>query len=165
MTRDAIFRIASMTKPFTSLAIMILAEEGKLSIADPATKYLPEFKNLKVGIVVPTADGKREVRTEALRREMTIQDLLRHTSGLSNPSVNNPIKQAYIDANVSDPNQTLAEQVTKLAKIPLLFQPGTTWEYSVSTDVLVRIVEVASGLPFDKFVEERITKPLKLVDT
>lgn len=166
MKSDAIFRIASMTKPFTSLAIMMLAEEGKLSIVEPASKYLPEFKDLKVGVVKPGADGKSEVQLEPLRRPMTLQDLLRHTSGLTyGLAGSNPLKQGYVDAKVSDPNDTNAELVTKLSKLPLLFQPGTTWEYSVSTDVLGRIVEVVSGLPLDQFVAERIVKPLKLSDT
>jgi CubicO group peptidase (beta-lactamase class C family) len=166
MTRDAIFRIASMTKPFTSLAIMMLAEEGALSIAEPVTKFLPEFKNLKVGVMVSAADGKSEVKTEALRRDMTIQDLLRHTSGLTyGAEGNNPLKQAYVDAKVEDRDQTLAEMVTKLSKLALIHQPGTTWEYGMSADVLGRIVEIVSGVPFDKFIQERITRPLKLVDT
>jgi len=166
MKSDAIFRIASMSKPFTSLAIMMLAEEGKLSIVEPASKYLPEFKDLKVGVVKPGADGKSEVQLDPLRSPMTLQDLLRHTSGLTyGLAGSNPLKQGYVDAKVSDPNDTNAELVTKLSKLPLLFQPSTTWEYSVSTDVLGRIVEVVSGLPLDQFVAERIVKPLKLRDT
>jgi CubicO group peptidase (beta-lactamase class C family) len=166
MKSDAIFRIASMTKPFTSLAIMMLAEEGKLSIADPASKYLPEFKDPKVGVVKPAADGKNEVQLEPVRSPMTLQDLLRHTSGLTYGAAgNNPLKQAYVDAKASDPNDTNAELVTKLSKLALLYQPGTTWEYSVSTDVLGRIVEVVSGLPLERFVADRIAKPLKLADT
>lgn len=166
MKSDVIFRIASMSKPFTSLAIMMLAEEGKLSIAEPASKYLPEFKDLKVGVLKPGADGKSEVQLEPLRSPLTLQDLLRHTSGLTyGQAGKNPLKQAYVDAKVSDPNDTNAELVTKLSKLPLLYQPGTTWEYSVSTDVLGRIIEVVSGMPLDQFVGERIVKPLKLADT
>ena len=166
MMPDAIFRIASMSKPITSLAIMILAEEGRLSIADPASKYLPEFANLKVGIVKPGADGKPSVATEAPRNPMTVQDLLRHTSGLTYglPGAN-PIKQAYVDAKIGDRNDTNATLITKLSKLPLVYQPGTTWEYSYSTDVLGRIVEVVSGQSLDRFVAERITGPLKMRDT
>ncbi|BBK31583.1 CubicO group peptidase (beta-lactamase class C family) [Stella humosa] len=165
MATDAIFRIASMTKPITSLAIMMLAEEGALSIADPAEKYLPEFKDLKVG-TVRQVDGKSEVALEPQRRPMTVQDLLRHTSGLTYGAAgDNPLKQAYVDAKASDRGQTNAEMVTKLSKLALVFQPGTTWEYSMSTDVLGRIVEVASGMPLDRFVAERILKPLKMNDT
>ncbi len=166
MKSDAIFRIASMTKPFTSLAVMMLAEEGRLSIVDPASKYLPEFKDLKVGVVSPGADGKSDVQLEPLRRPITLQDLLRHTSGLTyGLAGKNPLKQAYVDAKVSDPDDTNAELVAKLSRLPLLYQPGTTWEYSVSTDVLGRIVEVVSGLPLDRFIGERIVGPLKLADT
>ncbi len=166
MRSDAIFRIASMTKPFTSLAIMMLAEEGRLSIADDVTKHLPAFKELKVGVVKRGADGKAEVVLEPLRRPMTIQDLLRHTSGLTYGGAGpNPIKQAYVDAKVSSADDTNEQFVAKLARIPLVFQPGTTWEYSVSTDVLGRIVEVVSGLTLDRFIAERIAGPLKLKDT
>ena len=166
MGTDAIFRIASMNKPITSLAIMMLAEEGLLSIADPAEKYLPEFTDLKVGTVAPGADGKPAVTLEPQRRPMTVQDLLRHTSGLTYGAAGaNPLKQAYVDAKVGNRDDTNAELVTKLSKLALLFQPGTTWEYSVSTDVLGRIVEVVSGMPLDRFVEQRILKPLKMNDT
>jgi CubicO group peptidase (beta-lactamase class C family) len=155
MRDDAIFRIASMTKPFTSLAIMMLAEQGRLSIADPVEKYLPEFKDLKVGL-----------NRETPRQAMTVQDLLRHTSGLTYGAAGkNPLKQAYVDAKVGDPGDTNATLVTKLSKLALVFHPGSTWEYSVSTDVLGRIVEVVSGMPLDRFVAERIAGPLKLVDT
>jgi CubicO group peptidase (beta-lactamase class C family) len=166
MTRDAIFRIASMTKPFTSLAIMMLAEEGRLSVADAAEKYLPEFKDLKVGVLKTGPDGKQQVMLEPQRRPMTIHDLLRHTSGLATRAEGgNPLKQAYVDARTNDRDQTNAELVTKLSRLALVHQPGTTWEYGVSTDVLGRIVEVVSGMPLDRFFDERIIKPLKLVDT
>jgi CubicO group peptidase (beta-lactamase class C family) len=97
---------------------------------------------------------------------MTVQDLLRHTSGLTYGAPGaNPIKQSYLDMKVNDRSQTTAEMADKLAKLSLMYQPGTTWEYSMSTDVLGRVVEVASGMPLDKFIEERITKPLKMGDT
>ena len=166
MKNDAIFRIASMTKPFVSVAIMMLAEEGKLSIAHPVSQYLPEFKDLKVGVVKKKDDGTSEVVLEAPKRQMTIQDLLRHTSGLSyGVAGSDPLKQAYVDAKVGDPNQTNAEMVTKLSKLALIHQPGTTWEYSHSTDVLGAIVEVVSKMPLDQFIAERIARPLKLPDT
>jgi CubicO group peptidase (beta-lactamase class C family) len=151
MKPEAIFRIASMSKPITSVAVMMLVEDGKIDIAAPVSKYLAEFKDLKVG-------------TEPAQRAMTVQDLLRHTAGLAyqffieDPSV----KKAYEEAKVFSFDQSLAEMVTKLSKLPLAHQPGTAWEYSMSTDVLSRIVEVASGMPFDQFVQERITNPLKL---
>ena len=154
MKPEAIFRIASMSKPITSVAVMMLVEEGKIDIAAPVSKYLAEFKDLKVG-------------AEPAQRPMTVQDLLRHTSGLAyqffieDPSV----KKAYEEAKVFSFDESLAEMVTKLGKLPLAHQPGTAWEYGMSTDVLGRIVEVASGMPFDQFVQERITTPLKLAAT
>ncbi len=124
MKGDAIFRIASMTKPIVSVAIMMLAEEGKLSIAHPVSRYLPEFKELKVGVVKKKDDGTSETVLEAPRREMTIQDLLRHTSGLTYGAPGNPLKQAYVDAKVGDREQTNAEMITKLSKLALVYHPG-----------------------------------------
>lgn len=166
MTADAIFRIASMSKPITSLAIMMLAEQGKLAILDPADQYLPEFSKLKAGKLVTGPDGTPALTLEPLKRAMTIQDLLRHTSGLAYGFTgNHPIKQAYNTAKVGRNGDTNAEFVSKLAQLPLLHQPGAAWEYSVSTDVLGRIVEVVSGQTLDAFVAEHIAGPLKLVDT
>ena len=166
MRPDAIFRLASMTKPFTSLAVMMLEEEGKLQITYPASRYLPEFKDLKVGVEKTDPAGKPELVLEPARREMTVQDLLRHTSGLTYGFFGKSlVKQAYNEAKMFDPNQTTAEMVTKLSKLPLQYQPGTTWDYGMSTDVLVRIVEAVSGTEFDAFVAERIARPLGLKDT
>jgi CubicO group peptidase (beta-lactamase class C family) len=166
MKHDAIFRIASMTKPVTSLAIMMLAEEGKLQIAAPVSRYIPEFKDLKVGVEKKNGDGTVEFTYEKPRHEMTVHDLLRHTSGLTyGAAMGHPLKKAYTDMKAMDPEQTNAEMVAKLAKLALLSHPGTTWEYSMSTDVLGRIVEVVSGMPLDRFFDERILKPLRLADT
>jgi CubicO group peptidase (beta-lactamase class C family) len=167
MTRDSIFRIASMTKPFTSLAVMILAEEGKIQLPLPVSQYLPEFKDLKVGVEKKDpATGKTELVLETPARAMTVQDLLRHTSGLTYGFMGKSmVKDRYNEAKVMDRNQTNAELVTKLSTLPLQNHPGTTWEYSMSYDVLARIVEVISGVEFDTFIAERITKPLKLTDT
>lgn len=167
MSTDAIFQIASMTKPFTSVAIMMLVEEGKILLSDPASVYLPEFKTLQVGVEkINVATGNAELSLEPAQRQMTIQDLLRHTSGLTYSFLGKSlVKEAYSEAKVFDPNQTLAEFVTKLSKLPLAHQPGTTWDYSMSTDVLGRIVEVVSGIPFDQFIADRIVKPLGLSDT
>ena len=153
MKADSIFRIASMSKPITTVAAMMLVEEGKLDISAPVSQYLPEFSNLKVG-----PDG------EPVKRAMTVQDFLRHTSGLAYEFfVESPwVKQAYHDAKVFNFDQSLPEMVTKLSRLPLAHQPGTVWEYSMSTDVLGRVVEVASGRSLDQFVEERITKPLRM---
>jgi len=167
MKRDAIFRLASMSKPITSVAVMMLAEEGKIDLLAPVSQYLPEFKDLKVGVEkTDPATGKIALALEDQKRPMTVQDLLRHTSGLVyGPFGNTLVHQAYNKANLFDNGQTLAEMVTKLAKLPLAHQPGTVWEYGMSVDVLGRIVEVVSGMPFDRFIEERIAKPLGMLDT
>ncbi|MBS0546911.1 MAG: beta-lactamase family protein [Proteobacteria bacterium] len=166
MKTDTIFRIASMTKPMVAVAAMILMEEGKLSLADPVSKYIPAFADTKVSVKRTDADGTVEMGLEPQTRPMTVQDLLRHTSGLTYGAVgSNPVKQSYMDMKVAVPDQTNAEMVEKLAKLALLYQPGTHWEYSMSTDVLGRVIEVASGTTLDKFIEERITRPLRMGDT
>src|SRR5215831_11444685 len=168
MTFDTIFRLASMTKPIVSVGAMMLAEEGKLDIAAPVSQYLPEFKDLKVSVEqVDAATGKKETVLQSPVRPMSVQDLLRHTAGLvyGPPIGNGPIPDAYRDANVSDRNQTLAEFVTKISKLPLANQPGEVWEYSMATDVLGRVIEVASGMELDAFIDERITKPLGMTST
>jgi CubicO group peptidase (beta-lactamase class C family) len=167
MKPDAIFRIASMTKPITSVAVTMLAEEGKIDLLAPVSQYLPEFKDVKVGVEKnDPSTGKPALRLEDVQRPMTVQDLLRHTSGLVyGPFGNTLVHQMYNHANLFDNNQTLTEFVTKLSKLPLAHQPGKVWEYGMSVDVLGRIVEVASGMPLDRFFEERITKPLGMRDT
>jgi CubicO group peptidase (beta-lactamase class C family) len=166
MTTDAIFRIASMTKPIVSVAAMMLAEEGRLSLAEPVSKYIPAFAETKVAVPKKNPDGTVEEALEPQLRPMTIQDLMRHTSGLTYGAAGtNPVKQSYINMKVMDPDQTNAQMVDKLSKLALLYQPGTHWEYSMSTDVLGRVIEVASGMTLDKFIEERIAKPLRLGDT
>ena len=141
MKKDSIFRVASMSKPITTVAAMILAEESKLDVGAPVAQYLPEFRSVKVG-----ADGA------APTRPMTIQDLMRHTSGLTYGLFgNSPVDQMYRKANIFGA-KSLAEMVKMVAGMPLLHQPGEAWEYSVSTDVLGRVVEVVSGMDLDKFV-------------
>jgi len=163
MQKDTIFRIYSMSKPITSVAVMMLYEEGKLKLDDPASKYLPEFNGLKV---VEDPDAEEITKVDP-QREMTVRDLLRHTSGLTyglfgNTAVDKLYRQAGV-AGAGDGN--LQEFVEGLGKIPLLYQPGTKWNYSVSTDVLGRLVEVVSGRPFDEFLAERIFRPLGMADT
>ncbi len=172
MKRDSIFRIASMSKPFTSLAVMMLVEEGKIQLFQPASRYLPEFKDLKVGVEkTDPATSQKELILVPPDREMTVQDLMRHTSGITYGVFGKSmVKDLYNKTKEGNPfdfsfNQTNAEMVTKLSKLPLATQPGTTWEYSQSTNVLGRIVEVVSGLELDTFIAERITKPLKLSET
>jgi CubicO group peptidase (beta-lactamase class C family) len=167
MKPDSIFRIASMTKPITSVALMMLVEEGKIQIDDALSLYLPEFKELKVGVEkVAPETGKPQLSLEQPRRGPTIQDLLRHTSGFTYDVFgDSPVKRAYQAGNVRDSKQTLAEFTSHLAELPLAYHPGTTWEYSVSTDVLGRVIEVVSGVPFDQFVSNRVLKPLKMTST
>lgn len=154
MKSDAIFRIASMSKPITSTAIMILAEEGKVDIGAPVAQYLPEFKDVRVGL-----------EKAAPKRAMTVQDLLRHTSGLTYGIFgNSPVDELY-KKSVIFASKSLAGMVDRIASLPLAHQPGEFWEYSVSTDVLGRIVEVVSGMELDRFVAARITGPLKMADT
>ncbi len=168
MAENSIFRIYSMSKTFTSLAIMMLVEEGKIILADPVGKFLPELKDMKVGTTRENEyTGKKELILVPADREITIQDLLRHTSGLTywffgKPSLN---KAEWKANNPFDFKLTLAEMVTRISKVPLCYQPGTTWDYSQSTDVLGRVVEVVSGVDFETFILERIAKPLKLKDT
>lgn len=167
MKPDAIFRIFSMTKPIASVGVMMLAEEGKIDLLAPVAQYLPEFKDVKVGVEkLDSATGNPTLTLEAPHRPITVQDLLRHTSGLVyGPFGNSLVHQEYRKANLFDDGQTLTEFVTKLSKLPLAHQPGEVWEYGMSVDVLGRIVEVVSGVPLDRFVEERITKPLRMPDT
>jgi len=167
MKKDAVFRLASMTKPIVSVAVMMLVEEGKIDLLAPVSKYLPEFKELKVGVErADLASGKRMLALEAPRRPMNVQDLLRHTSGLVYPANGDGlVYQAWQEANVQTRDQTLAEMIAKMAKLPLAHQPGTVWEYSMSTDVLGRIVEVASGQDLNAFIAERIGKPLGMAAT
>src|SRR6185369_16118885 len=133
MALDSIFRIASMTKPMTSVAAMMLAEEGRLQIAAPVSDYIPELKDMRVGVERAPA-----------KRTMTVQDLLRHTSGLTYAAFgDSPVQLIWREEKLKDEGQTNAELIGKLARLPLTFEPGTTWEYSMSTDVLGRVVEVA----------------------
>ncbi len=155
MTTDAIFRIYSMTKPIVSVAVMMLWEEGRLLLSDPIAKYIPAFATTQVGIdKAPVA------------RAITVQDLLRHTSGLTYEfRGNSPVHKAYIEARVARLKQTNADHVATLTALPLLHQPGTHWEYSRSTDVLGRLVEVVSGQSLGAFLSQRILNPLGMTDT
>ena len=167
MTKDAIFRLYSMTKPFTSVAAMILAEEGKLTLTDPVAKYLPQLAEMKVAVPKTDADGKTSYTLVPAATPMTIQDLLRHTSGIvyGGFTPNPYIKEAYTANKVSWDDQTPEEQLERLAKVPLAHQPGTVWEYSLSTDILGRVVEKVSGVTLGAFLSERVFAPLKMTDT
>src|SRR5690606_2566689 len=161
MTRDAIFRIASMTKPITLVAALMLAEQGRLQIMDPASRYLPQLRSLQVGVERSSASGERSLALEPMRREITVQDLMRHTSGMTyGPVGDSLVQRAYRTANLLDDQQTNAQMLDKLVALPLAFQPGSTFEYGMSHDVIGRIVEVISGVDLNRFVVERIAKPL-----
>ncbi len=163
MRKDSIFRMYSMTKAVAGVAVMMLMEEGRFFLNEPVSKYLPEFAKPRVAVI----DNGRVVSTEPAEREITIRDLLRHTSGVVDYS--GPADQdgkPYLQkANLNQPDIDLAEVVRRIARIPLIHQPGTTFHYGYSIDVLGRLVEVVSGKPFDEFLEERIFKPLGMVDT
>ena len=166
MTKDAIFRIYSMTKPITSVAAMMLVEDGRLQLADPVSKHLPEFKDVKVGIEKPGPDGKPVLEEVAPRRAMTVQDLLRHTSGLTYGVFGDSlVKKAYRESGLITGDFDNAEFTTRIARLPLMLHPGSTWEYSHSTDILGRIVEVVSGQSLYAFKKERILDPLGMTDT
>jgi CubicO group peptidase (beta-lactamase class C family) len=161
MTKDAIFRIYSMTKPIVSVAAMMLVEEGRLLITDPISKYLPAFANVKVGI----ANGDK-LDLAPLKRPITVQDLMRHTSGLTYGFTGgSPVQKLIKAANVVDSNRTLAENVEAMAALPLMHQPGEVWEYSLSTDVLGRVVEIVEGARLSEVLQKRLFGPLDMVDT
>jgi CubicO group peptidase (beta-lactamase class C family) len=165
MQRDSIFRIASMTKPVTAVAAMILQEQGRLLLADPISRYLPGFKDLQVGTEIEV-DGERQLRLEPARQPITVQDLMRHTSGFTYGDFGDSLVQReYRRAKPMEPYQTNAEMAAKLAQLPLSFQPATTFEYGMSTDVLGRVVEVVAEATLDEVFAKYITMPLGMLDT
>lgn len=174
MPADAIFRVYSMTKPWTSVAAMMLVEEGRIQLTDPISKHLPAFKGLQVSVARPdAATGQVAYSLVPADREPTVQDLLRHTSGLAYDFVtrNAPVKEAYLKAGLAAlgagirEKVTAAEMVERLSKAPLAQQPGTVWEYSLSTAVLGRLVEAVSGMPLSRFLEARLFRPLRMPDS
>jgi CubicO group peptidase (beta-lactamase class C family) len=161
MALDSVFRIYSMTKPIVSVAAMMLWEEGRFLLSDPIAKFLPELGNVKVAV----AQGAELGQVDA-ERPITIQDLLRHTSGLTYEfRGNGPVHKMYNAARIYSRDQSNADQVASLSKLPLLHQPGTKWEYSRSTDVVGRLVEVLSGMSLGQFLQQRIFAPLGMMDT
>ena len=159
MRFDTIFRIASMTKPIASVAAMMLYEEGRFQLGDPVSRFIPEFKDLKV--------YKSATEVVPAEREVTIRDLLTHTSGLSggfNPQ-RDPVDALYQEARVRNPAGTLEDMIAKLAKLPLANQPGSEWRYSLSTNVVGYLIQVISGLSLDVFLRQRIFEPLGMTDT
>ena len=170
MTRDAIFRIYSMTKPVTSVAAMMLVEEGKLRLSDPVSMYLPELANLQVATNAADVKDASEVQTRPAKNPIRVMDLLLHTSGFTYGFFKpfpggGPVEQMYLDGGVNDLDITNAELVTRISKLPLKYEPGTTWWYSRSTDVLGRLIEVVSGMTLGEFFDKRIAMPLGMVDT
>ena len=162
MTKDAIFEIFSMTKPLTSVGAMMLVEEGRIQLADPVSKFLPALGKMEV--LVTDKDGK--TAREPAKNQITIQDLLRHTSGLTYDFTGeHPVQKLYAGANLARPDQTNADQADALAKLPLLNHPGASWDYSRSTDVLGRVVEVVTGKTLGQALEEQILGPLGMKDT
>ncbi len=167
MTKEAIFRIYSMSKPITTVAAMTLVEDGKILLNDPIAKYLPQFAQMKVAVEKPDpAGGKPTIDLVPARRPITIQDLMRHTSGITYGFFGSgAVKKMYLEAGVTKGDYTNAEFADRIAKMPLVYQPGTTWDYSHSTDILGRIVEVVSGMSLFEYEKQRLLTPLGMSDT
>jgi CubicO group peptidase (beta-lactamase class C family) len=160
---DDIFRIYSMSKPITVVAALMLVEQGKIALDDPVSKYLPQFGSVRVAVVDPNGQVMRLVPPE---HPMTVQDLMRHTAGLTYGFFGDtPVKRAYLAANLFQGDFDNATFVDRLAKLPLAYQPGTTWDYSHSIDVLGRVVEVVSGKSLYQFEKENLLDPLGMTDT
>ena len=161
MRKDAIFRIASMTKPITSVALMMLWEEGKFQLRDPVSKFIPEFADQKVST---TADASGETgELVDAKRQATIRDMFTHTAGLANSYIGNG--EYYREHMRRLPDDTLEKYIARLAALPLNYHPGEAWQYSTATSVVGRLVEVISGQTLAAFMDERIFKPLDMPDT
>jgi CubicO group peptidase (beta-lactamase class C family) len=159
MNKDAIFRIYSMSKPITGVAMMMLFEEGKWQLNDPVAKYIPEFRGLKV-YSASNADGVPQVHP------MTMRELMSHTAGFTYGLFSNTsVDKLQVDADVLNINNTLDEFIKRVAKLPLNAQPGSEWHYSISVDIQGYLVQKLSGMPFDEYLDKRIFKPLGMVDT
>jgi CubicO group peptidase (beta-lactamase class C family) len=166
MSADTVFRLYSMSKPVTSVMAMMLVEEGKLSLDDPVSKYIPAFAGMKVGVEKKAEDGKVALALEPLERPITIKDLLRHTSGLPyGYQGGGAVRELYAEANLFNSELTNADFVAKIATLPLVEQPGTVWDYGFSTDVLGRVVEVIAGKTLLQFEKERLLDPLGMTET
>ena len=166
MTRDSIFRIYSMSKPITSVAAVMLFEDGKFFLAEPVAKYIPPLGGLKVGVEKPDSSGTPTLELVPAQRPITIHDLFRHTSGLTYGFFGSSlVKKMYVDGKVWNDYPSNAEFIDRLARLPLAYQPGTTWDYSHSTDVLGRLVEVISRQTLYEFEKERLLDPLGMKDT
>ena len=162
MRPDAIFRMASMTKPITSVALMILFEEGRFQLEDPISQYIPELAGMRV--VADSGSSSDGSALEDAERAVTVRNLLTHTAGLGPGSMHPPVDSLYQQLNTSH-GYTLNEEMDRIGKLPLLFQPGTRWSYSIATDVLGYLIEVLAGVPFDRFLRQRLFEPLGMIDT
>jgi CubicO group peptidase (beta-lactamase class C family) len=166
MSADTIFRLYSMSKPITSVAAMMLVEDGKLALVDPVSKYIPAFADVKVGVEKRSNDGKVTLALEPVKRPITIEDLLRHTSGLTYGFYGYGIvHELYAEADLFNADLGNAEFVERIARLPLAEQPGTRWDYGHSTDVLGRVIEVASGQSLYQFEKQRLLDPLGMTET
>jgi len=161
MHRDARFRIYSMTKPIVSVAAMMLMEEGRLLLSDPVAKYLPEFAAQQVALQQGT-----ELQLQPVRRAATLHDLLRHTAGMTYEFLGSgPVQRQYSQLRLGSRERSLAEFTRELAGLPLMFEPGTVFEYSRATDVLGRVVEVVADQPLQTFLQDRLFDPLAMPNT
>jgi CubicO group peptidase (beta-lactamase class C family) len=167
MSKDAIFRIYSMSKPITTVAAMMLFEEGRITLDEPVGQYLPQLAKPQVGVqTTDSSGGPPKLELVPAKRAISIQDLMRHSSGLTYGFFGEgAVKKLYVEANLFDGDFTNADFVDRIAKLPLVYQPGTTWDYSHSTDVLGRVVEVVSGRSLFAFEKERVLDPLGMSDT
>jgi len=166
MTPDTIFALHSMTKPITSLAAMMLVDEGRLALADPVSTYIPAFADVKVGVESETGNGAPALELATPQRAVTIQDLMRHTSGITYDYIGGDlIKKAYSDAHIFEGHVDNASFAERIARLPLARQPGTLWRYGHSTDILGRIIEIVSGQSLFAFLEQRIFAPLGMTST
>jgi len=162
MQKDSIFRIYSMTKPITGVAMMMLFEEGKWQLNDPVAKYIPEFADLKVY----GTDANGNVALKDQVHPVTMRELMSHTGGFTYGYFSNtPVDKLQREADILNVNNTLEEMIKRVAKLPLNAQPGSEWHYSISVDIQGYIVQKLSGMPFEEFLEKRIFKPLNMVDT
>jgi CubicO group peptidase (beta-lactamase class C family) len=166
MTPDTIFALHSMTKPITSVAAMMLIDAGKLSLSDPASKFIPAFADVKVGVPATMADGTRFLKLVAPDRPVTIEDLLRHTSGITYDYIGGKlIEKAYMDSGLFDGKFDNNKFAERIARLPLSRQPGSLWRYGHSTDVIGRIIEIVSGQTLYQFEKQHILDPLRMTST
>ncbi len=164
MPVDAIFSIASMTKPLVTVGALMLCEEGRLAVNEPVGRYLPQLARMQVN--PPQCDGRAGAPTVAPDRQMTIEDLMRHTAGLSYGRDNTPLSRRYpVSSDSASTQWSGAEFLDRLAALPLHYQPGSKWEYSLGLDVLGLVIEAVSGVPLARYLEERLFRPLAMRDT